>query len=106
LCLSGNTWGGWDNFFYLFSYEDTKDAFNIPHDLKLLDEVFRCPDGSYSEKNDYWSSWGIQELIASVDDDKARRGFEKRVQVLRKTYDEMSDIYQKSKGEGAEIPLK
>ena len=30
------TWSGFDNFYYLFSYTDTKDAFNIPHDLKIL----------------------------------------------------------------------
>jgi tRNA(Arg) A34 adenosine deaminase TadA len=55
LCLSGITWAGFDNFFYLFSYEDTKNAFNIPHDLKMLEEVFRCPDGSYAQKNHYWA---------------------------------------------------
>ena len=53
LCLSGITWTGFDNFFYLFSYEDTKDAFNIPHDLKILEEVFRCPDGNYAQRNYY-----------------------------------------------------
>ena len=30
LCLSGITWSGFDNFFYLFSYEDSRDAFSIP----------------------------------------------------------------------------
>lgn len=38
--LSGITWGGWDNFFYLFTYEDTRDAFSIPHDIRILEEVF------------------------------------------------------------------
>jgi len=33
---SAITWTGFDNFYYLFSYTDTKDAFNIPHDLKIL----------------------------------------------------------------------
>ena len=26
LCLSGITWSGFDNFYYLFSYEDTRDS--------------------------------------------------------------------------------
>ena len=34
------------------------------------------------------------------------KGFEKRLAAIRKTYDEMSEIYQKSKGGDAEIPLK
>ena len=37
--MSGITWGGWNTFFYLFTYEDTRDAFDIPHDIKILEEV-------------------------------------------------------------------
>ncbi len=33
LCLSAITWSGFDNFYYLVSYEDSRDAFKIPHDL-------------------------------------------------------------------------
>ena len=51
LCLSGITWGGFDNFFYLFSYEDTNDAFNIPHDLRMNAEIFRVANGNYAQKN-------------------------------------------------------
>jgi len=105
LCLSGITWGGFDNFFYLFSYEDTKDAFNIPHDLKMQEEIFRVKDGSYAQKNYYWSSWGLRELIASCDE-KDRRRFTTRLHSLRETYNEMSAVYQRSKDKGAEIPLK
>ena len=105
LCLSGITWSGFDNFFYLFSYEDSKDAFDIPHDLEILEEVFRCPDGSYSEKNAYWSSWSLQELIRGRDAE-ARAGFETRLASLRASYDEMSNLYQRGKEGGADIPLK
>ena len=105
LCLSGITWAGFDNFFYLFSYEDTKDAFNIPHDLKILAEVFHCPDGSYSPKNDYWVSWGLQDLVAGLEDD-VRPGFDRRLGELRKTYDGLSAVYQDTKSDDADIPLK
>ena len=105
LCLSGITWTGFDNFFYLFSYEDTKDAFEIPHDLRILEEVFKCPDGAYAQKNYYWSSWGLKDLIASCDE-KDRDRFIKRTQSLNTIYGEMSMIYQESKNTGADIPLK
>ena len=39
LCLSAITWTGFDNFYYLFGYEETRDAFKIPHNLKILYEV-------------------------------------------------------------------
>ena len=37
LCLSAITWTGFDNFYYLFSHEDSRDSFAIPHDLKILE---------------------------------------------------------------------
>ncbi|KAI0200902.1 cytidine deoxycytidylate deaminase family protein [Astrocystis sublimbata] len=43
LCLSGITWSGFDNFFYLFTYEDSRDLFAIPYDIEILQEVFRVP---------------------------------------------------------------
>ena len=39
LCMSAITWAGFDNFWYFFSHEDSRDAFSIPHDLKILKEV-------------------------------------------------------------------
>ena len=107
LCLSGITWGGFDNFFYLFTYEDSRDAYGIPHDIVMLDEIFRCPDGSYSEKNKYWSAWGIRDLIASTTPEQ-RTAFGERIDALRTIYAEISDIYQskKAEGTGADVPLK
>ena len=107
LCLSSITWGGFDNFFYLFTYEDSRDAYGIPHDIVMLDEIFRCPDGTYSEKNKYWSSWSLRDLVASTSPEQ-QAAFNKRVAALTQTYAEMSDIYQKAKaaGTGADVPLK
>lgn len=104
LCLSGITWGGWDNFFYLFSYEDSKDAFNIPHDLMINKEIWRVDNGEYDHKNHYWSAWSLVELIESCDEPDRSR-LRDRVEHLRGVYDELSDTYQQSKGSGAEIPL-
>lgn len=107
LCLSSITWGGWDNIFYFFTYEDSRDAYGIPHDLQMLDEVFRCPDGTYNEKNHYWSAWGIRDLIASLTLEQ-QTSFNARVDALKAKYAEMSEIYQKAKasGTGADVPLK
>ncbi len=104
LCLGGLTWGGWDNFFYFFSYEDTMDAFSIPHDIRLNEEIWRVKDGEYEHKNRYWSAWHIRELIDTCDAD-TRATLTGRAAELATTYDELSAIYQESKGAGAEIPL-
>ena len=107
LCLSSITWGGWDNFFYLFTYEDSRDAYGIPHDIVMLDEIFRCPGGSYSEKNKFWSSWSIRDLISATSDEQ-QAAFRKRVDNLIEIYAKMSAIYQEAKaeGKGADVPLK
>ena len=104
LCLGGLTWGGWDNFFYFFSYEDTMDAFSIPHDIRLNEEIWRVKDGEYEHKNRYWCAWHIAELIAGCEAD-VRGDFARRAVELTATYSELSEVYQRSKGSGAEIPL-
>ena len=73
----------------------------------MLDEIFRCPDGTYSEKNKYWSSWSLRDLIADTTPGQQAE-LSKRVDALKATYAEMSDIYQKAKaaGTGADVPLK
>lgn len=103
LCLSAITWAGYDNFYYLFSYVDSRDSFNIPHDLRILKEVFKCDHGQYAHENYYWKSYSIMDMIGECDKETAQK-FLERVDKLKKTYDEMSDIYQKSKGT-ADIPL-
>lgn len=105
LCSSAITWGGYDNFYYLFSHEDSRDAFNIGHDLKILKEVFKHDPGGYARQNAYWTAYSVVDLINNCDA-KTRDGFLERVGKIKKIYAEMSDIYQKNKGEARNIPLK
>ena len=53
MCLSAITWAGYNNFYYLFSYQDSRDSFNIPHDLKILQQLFGCQNGEYTRTNSY-----------------------------------------------------
>ena len=99
MCLSSITWAGFDNFFYLFGYADTRDAFNIPHDLRILSEVFRIENGDYARENAFWRSRSIDDLIGSEGEDLRRR-----IRDLEALYDELSSVYQASK-EGSDIPL-
>src|SRR5690606_36450828 len=103
LCLSAITWSGFDNFYYLFSYEDSRDAFAIPHDLKILDEVFRLKDGGYNPKNAFWESHSLKQTAAEADIPERGR-LAARVARLATVYDELSTIYQASKKDN-DIPL-
>lgn len=104
MCLSAITWSGFDSIFYLFSYEDTRDAFNIPHDLRIMDEVFGCSDGGYRKSNEFWTSRGLVPMIDGSGSKQAGR-WKKRVEGLRREYARLSTAYQDSK-EGGAIPLK
>jgi tRNA(Arg) A34 adenosine deaminase TadA len=103
LCLSAITWSGFDNFYYLFSYEDTRDDFEIPHDLKILAEVFRCRDGDYAASNAYWSSFHLVRLAEEIDEAR-RPAVSTKIDALREWYLALSSRYQADKG-SQEIPL-
>ena len=105
LCSSAITWAGYNNFYYFFSHEDSRDSFKIGHDLKILKEVFKQEPGGYARKNEYWTAYSVMDLIDNCDAD-IKTGFLKRVDRIKKTYLQMSEIYQKNKGEAKNIPLK
>ena len=113
LCLSGITWSGFDNFYYLFTYEDSRDSFAIPYDIAILKAVYQVPDPDratvpddrplYNRKNQYFESHGIVAMIAGLD-----RGHKEdllaRVDDLTGLYADLSAIYQADKGKRG-IPL-
>ena len=103
LCLSAITWAGFDNFYYFFGYEDTRDAFNIPHDLKILQAVFRVENGNYARTNAFWACHDLIALSAGIADD-GRDAREAQISRIRAAYDELSRTYQSSKTEN-DIPL-
>lgn len=103
LCLSAITWAGFDNFTYLFSYDDTRDTFAIPHDLKILEEVFGVKKGRYRRKNAFWTGRALANLVEEAPKPERSKLYE-RIDALTKTYAELSEAYQANKS-SADIPL-
>ena len=94
LCLSAITWSGFDNFYYFFPYEDTKENFNIPHDLKILEEVFKIKQGNYQKNNQYWQSFSIIDEIKRL---YLKNELSEKISKIKEEYQKMSKIYQESK---------
>ncbi len=65
LCMSAITWAGFDNYYYFYSHEDSRDSFAIPHDLKILKEVFGLEPGGYRRSNEFWTAYSIPDLVES-----------------------------------------
>ena len=103
LRLSAIAWAGFDNFTYLFPYEATRDAFAIPHDLRMLEEVFGVKDGRYRPANAYWTSGSIADLVSAAPAAE-RAALEGRIEALGGAYADLSATYQARKGDTA-IPL-
>lgn len=113
LCLSGITWSGFDNFYYLFSHEDSRDSFAIPYDIQILKAVYAVADPEtgtvspdrplYNRTNQYWTSHNITQMIAGLDRSH-RESLLARYDDLNALYADLSAAYQNNKGAKG-IPL-
>ncbi len=103
MCMSAITWAGFDNFYYFFSHEDSRDSFAIPHDLKILKEVFGLEPGGYRKRNAFWNSFAISELV-ETEADPAKSTLKAQTARIRAAYASLSDSYQSSKSAN-DIPL-
>ena len=65
LCLSALAWCGFDNFYFVFSHEESRDLFEIPHDARIMQEVFSLEAGGYNQRNAYWESFSVAKLAAA-----------------------------------------
>ena len=85
MCASAIAWSGFPELFYLFGYENTSKDFHIPHDQKMIRELFHCT--SPAEDSSYYTSRPIMGLCGTPE---AAARFER----IKNLYAELSAVYQ------------
>jgi tRNA(Arg) A34 adenosine deaminase TadA len=109
LCLSALAWAGFREVWYLFTHQDSADAFSIPHDIAILRGVHAVADPDrgapapgrdlYNRHNPFFDSHDLAAAVAVTDDAAVTA----QVARVRAAYDELSAMYQEGKG-GHDIP--
>jgi len=113
LCLSGITWSGFNEFYYLFTYEDSRDLFAIPYDIDILQSVYQVPSLGdspetlaakplYNRKNKFFTARSIADVITTVQDPVEKARLTDEVVRVKAMYNALSDTYQKGKASGQE----
>lgn len=116
LCLSGIAWSGFREVYYLFTYEDSRDLFAIPHDIDILEQVFRVPAAAaageteeqlrqrplYNRENKFFAARSVADLVASVEDEGERDRLAEDVRRIKGLYNSLSETYQQGKQSGVE----
>jgi tRNA(Arg) A34 adenosine deaminase TadA len=113
LCLSGITWAGFNEFYYLFTYEDSRDLFSIPYDIDILEQVFRvrAPSDSddtlasrslYNRKNKFFTAKSLADLVEEIEDAEEKKKWTAEITRVKDMYNALSATYQDGKQAGTE----
>ncbi|KAF2822590.1 cytidine deaminase-like protein [Ophiobolus disseminans] len=112
LCLSGITWSGFNEFYYLFTYEDSRDLFSIPYDIDILEQVFRVKGEEtnqqvekralYNRTNKFFIARSVADVIAKVEDEEERNRLMGEIERVKGLYSGLSETYQEGKKAGAQ----
>jgi len=113
LCLSGITWSGFNEFYYLFTYEDSRDLFAIPYDIDILQSVYQVSSPGdtvetlaakplYNRSNKFFQARSVADLVDGIEDPDKKAHFQSEITRVKAMYNELSDTYQKGKAAGQE----
>lgn len=89
MCASAIAWSGFPELYYLFGYEHTGEDFNIPHDQKMIRELFGTKEPA--QASSYYTSHSLLALLPNLENPHAAQA---RFAQLRSIYANLSQTYQ------------
>jgi tRNA(Arg) A34 adenosine deaminase TadA len=115
LCLSAILWSGFDNFVYLYTYEETHFVFECHGDLDIFNDVFNVREGEvarqasldgvqsqvrpqYKLRSDRLVALSFAELLASISDRTVQAEYVAKVEGVKKSYGRLSEAYRRNLG--------
>jgi tRNA(Arg) A34 adenosine deaminase TadA len=115
LCLSAILWSGFDNFVYMYTYEETHHVFECHGDLDIFNDVFNVREGEvarqasldgvqgqvrpqYKLRSDRLVALSFAELLASIEDRKLQAEYVAKVEGVKKSYGRLSEAYRRNMG--------
>lgn len=101
MCLSALAWSGFPKVYFLFGYENTEEDFQIPHDRRILEEMFDCPRPR--RKSSFLELFSLAEMIPFLGDPA---GAQSRFERIRGIYLDLAKAYQATKDENTTIARK
>ncbi|KAE8552458.1 hypothetical protein EYB25_006352 [Talaromyces marneffei] len=113
LCLSAIVWSGFDNFIYMYTYEETHNIFECHGDLDIFNNVFNVredevarqasADGRLSQVRPQYKlqssmlvARSFAELIAAVPGQEERDKYVAKVDAVKKRYGRLSEAYRRN----------
>ena len=102
MCISSILWSGFQNVFYFFPYEITKDQ-GIPHDINTMHELWGV--NTYRKQNKYLSTCCLMSAIESLEESEEKATLQATAKRLLDSYDVLSKKYHSEKAENPDNSL-
>ncbi|KAL4901567.1 hypothetical protein BDW74DRAFT_71169 [Aspergillus multicolor] len=115
LCLSAILWAGFDNFVYMYTYEETQHIFECHGDLDIFNEVFNVREGEvarqasldgkekqvrpqYKLRSGRLVATSFAELLAAIEDKSVQEEYVGLVEGVKRSYGRLSEAYRRNMG--------
>lgn len=115
LCLSAIAWSGFDNFVYMYTYEETHYIFECHGDLDVFKHVFNVRDETaqqasldgkqkqvrpqYKTQNEVLVALSFAELLAVIEDKSEQEKWAKKVEEVKHSYGMLAEAYRRNVGD-------
>jgi tRNA(Arg) A34 adenosine deaminase TadA len=115
LCLSAILWAGFDNFVYMYTYEETHNVFECPEDIDYFNVVFNVREGEearqasldgrqpqvrpqYKLRSELLVALSFAELLAAIEDEAGKQKWAEKVEGVKKSYGCLAEAYRRNTG--------